>query len=131
MMQSIVNRKVHDLYAQGYCTLDSVFTADELSDQESILYLEWTEKGRPSLTDWGYPVDIRSVPNLAAYHALPLVHEIVEATLRDRPRLCHTSARISNEESLKNIGWHHHYSWDPVNIARRTRIERILVFYYV
>ena len=112
MRQSIVDVKVRDLYGQGFCVLESVFHADAISHLESLMYAEWEGRGKPRLTGWGFKFDIRLVPELAAYYDCPMVNEIVEATLQDRPRLHQAGPRLSNEESLLNIGWHHHFGVD-------------------
>ena len=130
MDKQIIDKKIQDLYCQGFCELESVHDAYAASHQESILYAGWERQSKPALTDWGFGVDLRTIHEIAPYFDCPLANAVAEGALQDRPRLCQAGSRMSNQDSDLNIGWHHHYSWDSTNIRVRHQIERILVFFY-
>lgn len=133
MDQHIVDEKTGDLLDRGYCILESVHDAAATEHQEHLLYTEWARRGNPTLSGFGLGIHplLQFVPEIAPYFDCPVVNTVLEAAFQDRPRLCHTGARIANEDSALNIGWHHHYDWDADLVNGRRKIERVVVNYYV
>lgn len=133
MDRHLAATKAAELHKLGYCALESVHTETETAEQESLLYNEWEGRGSPELTGFGlgiHPLH-QHVPGIARFFDCPQVNEVLNVAFRDNPRLCHTGARIANEDSSANIGWHHHYGWDTEHITGRQKIERVVVNFYV
>ena len=125
--------KTQDLLERGYCILESVHDTAETEHQEQLLEAEWVRRGRPLLSGFGLGIHPLSqhVPDILPYFDCPPVHQVLAVAFQDRPRLCHTGARIANEDSALNIGWHHHYGWDADLLPGRAVIERVVVNFYV
>ncbi|MCC7263539.1 MAG: hypothetical protein IT369_13560 [Candidatus Latescibacteria bacterium] len=121
------------LNEEGYCVVEGAHGPAALAHQEGLLYGVWEGRGKPPLTGFGLGVHplLTHAPEFAAYFDCAAVEAVLEAAFGDRPRLCHTGARIASEDSAANIGWHHHYGWAPEGAAGRSRIERVVVNYYV
>ncbi len=117
----------------GYCMVVGAHGAEALAHQEKLLYGVWERRGKPPLAGFGLGVHplLTHAPEFAGYFDCPAVEAVLAAAFGDRPRLCHTGARIANEDSAANIGWHHHYGWEPEGVSGRSRIERVVVNYYV
>lgn len=133
MDNSGVADAVRSLYERGYCVLERVHDTAAVTHQEKLLYAEWERLGKPTLTGFGLGIHplLAHVPDIVAYFDTPEVIGVLDAAFQDRTRLCHTGARIASEESAGNIGWHDHYRWENAQVAGRTRIERVVVNYYV
>ena len=133
MDEYLAATKATELYQKGYCTLESVHTEAETAVQESLLNNEWRRRGSPELMGFGLGIHplVQHVPEIARFFDCPEVNEVLKVAFRDFPRLCHTGARIANEDSSANIGWHHHYGWDVEHITGRQNIERVVVNFYV
>ncbi len=125
--------RIQNLYEYGYCVVESVHDSDAVRHQERLLHEEWRRRGSPELTGFGIGVHPlhQHVPDIARYFDCPAVNDVLEGAFHAPPRLCHTGARIADEHSALNIGWHHHYGWDDSRLKGRTRIERVVVNYYV
>jgi hypothetical protein len=119
--------------AQGFVVLPGVFSPAQCAQMVRLFDNHWIEKGRPSLAGFGFAVHplLQKIPEMAAYFARPVMVDALGAILGDEPRLVHTGARVSNEESSQLLGWHEHYSWDKAGLATRTRPERVLFGCYV
>ncbi len=121
------------LLEQGFCILESVHDAAATEHQERLLQAEWVRRGQPVLSGFGLGIHPLSqhVPDILPYFDCPEVNAVLEAAFQDRARLRHTGARIADEASAANIGWHHHYGWDADRLAGRNMIERVVVNFYV
>ena len=121
------------LAARGFCVVEGAHGPEALAHQERLLYGIWERQGKPPLTGFGLGVHplLTHAPEMAPYYDCPAVDEVLAEVFGDRPRLCHTGARIASEASAANIGWHHHYGWDPLGAVGRKRLERVVVNYYV
>lgn len=133
MNQDHVAALARQLAEQGFCVVEAAHGPEALDHQEHLLFGVWEGRGKPPLAGFGLGVHplLTHAPEMAPYYDCPAVEEVLEAAFGDRPRLCHTGARIASEASAANIGWHHHYGWEPQGASGRSRIERVVVNYYV
>jgi hypothetical protein len=133
MDQHIIDEKIRTLFDQGYCIIESVHDAAATEHQEQLLYAEWARRGKLPLSGFGLGIHplLELVPDIAPYFDCTVVNTLLEAAFQDHPRLCHAGARIANEDSALNIGWHHHYNWNEDLVEGRRKIERVVVNFYV
>lgn len=133
MENSTIADAVRTLLERGYCVVERAHDTVAVNHQEQLLYAEWERRGKPALTGFGMAIHplVQHVPEIAPYFDTPAVNEILDAAFGDRTRLCHTGARMASQDSAENIGWHDHYGWDKAQVTGRTRIERVVVNYYV
>ena len=126
--------KAQEVYEQGFCVLEGLFSAEELADMTSIFEEHWRAKGSPPMENWGFGINPVAVetPGLVPYYARPEIVETLKLVLGDEVRLVHAGARMSDVASDAAIGWHQHYGgWDESALATREKIERLLVAIYV
>lgn len=125
--------KAREVYEYGYCILPSLFSERDLEKMRSIMDAYWESLGSPPLPGFGIGIHplLEKVPDITPYFVRQEFVDVIGAVLRDKVRLVHTGARISDETSAANIGWHNHYSWDPSGIPGRTKIERVLGGVYI
>ena len=119
--------------AQSFVVLPAVFSPAQCTQMIRHFDNHWVERGSPPLKDFGMAIHplLQKIPEMAAYFAHPRVIDALGEVLGDQPRLVHTGARVSDENSSQQIGWHEHYSWDKANLATRTRPERVLFGCYI
>lgn len=117
----------------GYHVLPAVFSPAECDRAAALLDAVWESRGRPVMSGFGMAVHplLQHAPDMAEQVAHPRILAALSAILDDEPRLRHTGARVSDENSDPRIGWHDHYAWDPAGLATRTRVERVLFGCYV
>src|SRR5688500_7384985 len=128
-----VKAKARQVYAQGFCVLESLSGERERRETEGMLRGVWERRGKPALTGFGMGIHpmFEHAPEIASYYYRPEVVEVLREVLRDEVRLTHAGARVSDENSDATISWHEHYAWDKSNVTRRDRIERVLFGCYV
>ena len=133
MQHLILEGKAEDLSKLGFCILEFVHDQDAITHQEELLYSEWVRRGKPELSGFGLGIHplLQFVPDIIQYFDCPEVNTVLELAFGSPARLCHTGARIANEDSAENIGWHHHYGWDTDQLPLREKIERVVVNFYV
>lgn len=133
MDQRTVAQRAQDLLTRGYCVLESVHDAAAIEHQKRTLHEEWQRRGAPGLAEFGMGIHplLEFVPQIAPHLDCPAVNEVLVAAFRGPAQLRHAGARVSNQESSLNIGWHHHYDWDADLIRGRSRVQRVLVGFYV
>ena len=68
---------------------------------------------------------------LAPFLAHPLIIETLRELFDDEVRLVHNGARMSSENSVARLSWHHHYSWDEAEVVGRARPTRALAGFYL
>jgi hypothetical protein len=117
----------------SYYILPSLFTPQQCAHIASLFDAHWESKGRPALPGFGMAVHplFDLIPDIAPYYAHPLLLDTLADILADQPRLVHTGARVSNQDSNALLGWHEHYGWDKSALSNRTRPERVLFGCYV
>lgn len=127
---STLSRQFND---QGFVVLESVFSAAQCDEMIAMFDNYWLRAGKPSFTGFGMAIHplLQKMPEMADFCAHHRVIDALGDVLGEQPRLMHTGARVSNEESAHQIGWHDHYSWDKAGITTRTRPERVLFGCYL
>jgi hypothetical protein len=128
-----IQARTREVYEQGYCLLPALYSEGDLVEMRRILDAYWEGLGSPELGGFGIGIHplLEKVPAMTPYFVRQEFVDIIGAVLRDEVRLTHTGARISDETSATNIGWHNHYSWDASAIPGRRKIERVLGGVYV
>ena len=126
---------IEALNERGFTFLPSLYDAAECAAMRRILDDYWMSQGSPSLAGGAFGFTIHPmmtrVPDMAPFldRAEPI--DVVAGALCDDVRLVHLGARISGPQSVMRLPWHNHYSWDTENLAKRDRIERLLIGIYV
>ncbi len=132
-MKIDVKAKAREVYEQGFCILESIWSEKECRAAQQVLHRIWQSSGSPAMHGWGWGVHplLPRAPELASQFAKPEMIDVMAEVMRDDVRLVHTGARYSDNTSAPSIGWHEHYSWDVSGLAGRDRIERLLGGCYV
>lgn len=117
----------------GFFLLPGVFSPAECDRMAKMFDAYWEASGRPALTGFGLAVHplLQRIPDMASYYAHAAILDALAAILEDQPRLVHTGARVSDEQSDARLGWHDHYSWDRAGLPSRGRVERVLFGCYL
>jgi hypothetical protein len=128
-----IEAKAREVYEQGFCVLPALWSEDELIEIRHSLDAYWESQGSPELAGFGMGIHplLEKVPAVTPYFVKQEIVDIIGLVLQDDVRLTHTGARLSDESSATNIGWHNHYSWDAATIPHRDKIERVLGGVYV
>jgi hypothetical protein len=123
-----VKSKAREVFDRGFCVLESAWSSKECALAERLLLNVWEKRGRPPLAGFGMAVHplLEHAPDFAPLFDRPVALDVLAEVFQDEPRLAHTGARLSNEESDAQIGWHEHYAWDHARLAGRPKIERVL-----
>lgn len=133
MNQIDIKAKAQEVYEKGFCVLEAVYTEEEQAGMRKVLDGCWVANGSPAMPGFGFAIHPLMVkaPGCAPYFANPVVIDAMSEVLQDDVRLMHAGSRISNEDSVEQIGWHEHYAWDPAGLLGRDKVERILANIYV
>lgn len=118
---------------RGYLLLTSVFATTECDRMADLFDAHWVSRGRPPLHGFGMAIHplLQHIPEMAPYYARPQILDALADILDGQPRLMHTGARVSDEQSDARLGWHEHYSWDRAGLLSRRHTERVLFGCYV
>lgn len=123
----------HELEERGFTALRAVFSPAECAEMRRLLDAHHTAVGAPALLDFGLGIHplVDQVPEMAVFYRHPAIQATAQEILGGPVVLAHTGARLADERSVGVLNWHHHYGWPVGGLARRRRLERLLVGVYV
>lgn len=102
--------KVADLYAHGYCVLESVYDENECRQIRQILTDAWQRAGEPPMGGrFGFVMHplLEYAPEMAPYYLKTEILELLALVLQDEVQLSHSGALIC-DETRDFCDWHYH-----------------------
>jgi len=114
--------------------LENVFSAAELEEIRFLIDSWWEKAGSWPLTGRGAGIHplLDHIPEFDAFLTRTVLLDAVSLILGGAAQVMRSGARLSDEHSDKLLAhWHNHYNWNPVRLAHRTEIERVLAVIYI
>jgi hypothetical protein len=127
------------VYEQGYCVMEGVYSAQECVEMEDVLVDAWRRDERDTMGGvFGsvfHPL-LKYAPDMAPFYDRPDVVSVIGEVLQDDVCLAHSGALLA-DETRQFCGWHVHLNgdqynrWEPKPDDYGRQVERVLGNVYV
>jgi hypothetical protein len=129
-----INAMRRELYGQGYTILPAFFSEAECRWMSELMDEHWRRSGSPPMQarERGFMFNpiLSVIPTFAPLLDQPWLMQLAREVIGDEVRLISVGGRISNENTVEQLSWHHHYDWNPEGLPGRKKIERIQTSIY-